>query len=325
MMKELIKQFIPACFLFIGVFASCTSDGEPDSPAPTSGISLRLPVAETSNTRSSVDTGTDLENQIHNIHLWFFASDASDTDKALLYKWEIPNVYNEVVLNYTDEELRLYNMSSTGSYKLMVIANKPEDATTIGEDTTLGELKNYSYSAAGSGRPMNPFCMIGSTDGAHDFSIESQVDVSLIRVASRLDVKVVNATGQTLQVNRVSIVNDQRSVQLFISESGAGFRASDPFTSESVIHTTSTTADEVKCSGYVYENRSATSTDVVIEGSIAGVPATWTVPIKPDGSTILPRNSICKAIINLKGTSVKVTIGVEVWRDTFFDAEVHPQ
>ncbi|WP_296184394.1 hypothetical protein [uncultured Bacteroides sp.] len=323
-MKKLIKQLIPACFLFLGVFASCTSENEPDSPVSASGISLRLQTSAGS-TRSSVDTGTDLENQIHNIHLWFFASGASDTDKALFYTSELPtSASRELVLSYTDEVLRLHNMHSEGSYELLVVANLPADATTIGEATTLNELKNYVYSAASSGRPHNPYTMTGSTTGAHDFSIDSQVSIPLLRVASRLDVKIINATGKTLQVDKVSIVNDQQSVQLFAPASGTPAPASNPFEAAADIYTTSITADKVECSGYVYENRSTTSTDVVIEGSVDGNAAKWTVPITPDGSAILPRNSICKATINLKGiTPTDVEFNILNWDDKNVNAPIY--
>lgn len=317
MIKKLLKQFIPAYFLFLGIFASCTSDVDPGSPIPASGISLRLQT-----TRSSVDTGTDLENQIHNIHFWFFASNASGTDKALFYTSELPtSIGSELVFSYTDEVLRLHNMNSQGKYKLLVVANLPADAmNAIGETTTQDELKNYFYSAAASDRPHNPFSMTGCTTGAHDFSIDSEVSISLLRVASRLDVQIVNATGKTLQVDKVSIVNDQQSVQFFAPASDASVLTSDAFTSAMDIYTTSTIADEVKCSGYVYENRSTTSTDVVIEGSIDGDPAKWTVPIMPDGSAILPRNSVCKATIDLKGiTPVNVTYSIEEWKNTLID------
>lgn len=319
MMKKLIKQLIPACFLFLGVFASCTSENEPDSPVSASGISLRLQTSAGS-TRSSVDTGTDLENHIDNVHLWFFASDASDTNEALFYTSKTSlSVKGELVLNYTDEVLRLHNMNSEGKYQLFVVANLPIGAT-IGDGTTLGDLKEYSYSASASNRPSSPFCMTGSTNGVHDFSIDSEVSIPLLRVASRLDVKIVNATGKTLQVNKVSIVNDQQSVQLFAPASGASAPTSNPFEAAADIYTTSITADKVECSGYVYENRSATPTDVVIEGSIDGKPTKWTVPIKPDGSTTLPRNSICKATINLKGiTPVDVTYSIEEWKNTLID------
>lgn len=317
MIKKLLKQFIPAYFLFLGIFASCTSDVDPGSPIPASGISLRLQT-----TRSSVDTGTDLENQIHNIHFWFFASNASGTDKALFYTSELPtSIGSELVFSYTDEVLRLHNMNSQGKYKLLVVANLPADAmNAIGETTTQDELKNYFYSAAASGRPHNPFSMTGCTTGAHDFSIDSEVSISLLRIASRLDVKIVNATGKTLQVNKVSIINDQQSVQLFAPASGAAAPASNPFEAAADIYTTSITADKVECSGYVYENRSDTPTDVVIEGNVDGNAAKWTVPIKPDGSTTLPRNSICKATINLKGiTPVDVTYSIEEWKNTLID------
>ncbi len=311
MIKKLIKQFMPACFLLFGVFASCTSDGEPDSPGLASGISLRFQTSA-GDTRSSVDIGTEAENQIQNIHLWFFAGNVSDTDKALFYTSESPALASsELVLNYTDEVLKLHGMNSEGSYKLLAVANLP-DGVAIGEQTTLSDLKRYFYTAAN--RPNSPFCMTGSTNGAHNFSINSQVTIPLLRVVSRLDITIVNASGKTLQVNKVSIMNDQQSVQLFAPDSDAAAPDSDTFAGAADIYTTPTVADEVKCSSYVYENRSAASTEVVIEGSIDGNAATWTVPIKPDGSTILPRNSICKTAIRLKGiTPTDVAFTISEW------------
>lgn len=106
-----------------------------------------------------------------------------------------------------------HNMNSQGTYQLFVVANLPADAA-IGADISLGDLKTYSYGA--SARPDSPFCMTGSTNGAHDFAIDSRITIPLLRVASRLDVKIVNITGKTLQVNKVSIADDQKSVQLFV-------------------------------------------------------------------------------------------------------------
>lgn len=311
MIKKMIKQIMPACFLLFGVFASCTSDGEPDSLALASGISLRLQTS-TGDARSSVDIGTETENKIQNIHLWFFAGNASDTDKALFYTSESPALASsELVLNYTDEVLKLHGMNSEGSYKLLAVANLP-DGVAIGEQTTLSDLKRYSYTAAN--RPNSPFCMTGNTNGVHNFSINSQVTIPLLRVVSRLDITIVNASGKTLQVNKVSIMNDQQSVQLFAPETGAAAPDPDTFAGAAEIYTTPTVADEVKCSSYVYENRSAASTEVVIEGSIDGNAATWTVPIKPDGSTILPRNSICKTAIRLKGiTPTDIAFTISEW------------
>lgn len=326
MMKKLIKQLIPACFLFLGAFASCTSENEPDSVVPASGISLRLQTSAGS-TRSSVDTGTEAENSIKNVHLWFFASDASDTDKALFYtKKEDLSATGELVLSYTDEVLRLHNMHSEGSYELLVVANLPADAMTIGKATTLDELKNYVYSAASSGRPHNPYTMTGSTTGAHDFSIDSQVSIPLLRVASRLDVKIINATGKTLQVDKVSIVNDQQSVQLFAPASGASAPASNPFEAAADIYTTSITADKVECSGYVYENRSGTPTDVVIEGSVDGIVKTWTAELMPEGSPTLPRNTICEVTLNLKESAPVVPTDIKFslkgWNTEMLNTEI---
>ena len=321
MIKKLIKRLMPACFLFLGVFASCTSDGGPDSPDPASGISLRLQTV--AGTRSSVDTGTEAENRITNIHLWFFASGATGADKALFQISEtLTSSTGELVLNYTDEVLRLYNMNSEGKYQLFVVANLPADAS-IDDETTLDELKKYSYSA--SVRPSFPFCMTGSTNGVHDFSVDSQVSISLVRVSSRLDITVVNASGKILEVNKVSIVNDQQSVQLFVPESGMTAPISDTFVAAMDIYTTSTVADEVKCSGYIYENRSiSTSAKVMIVGSIDGIATTWTVPIQPNSSATLPRNSICKATIKLKGiTPTDIEYKILDWDDKDVNAPIY--
>ena len=265
MIKKLIKQLMPACFLFLGVFTSCTSEGESDSPAALPGISLRLQISA-GNTRSSVGTGTEAEKHIDNVHFWFFAEGALDTDKALLYKSEtVSSNDDELVLKYTDEVLRLYNMNSEGSYQLFVIANLPADATINGE-TRLDDLKEYSYTSVN--RPGSPFIMTGSSVGVHDFANNSQISIPLLRVASGLDITVKNATGENWIINKISIAGDQKSVLLFSLASGTASPASNTFGTSLDVMTTPTTNDEVTCSGYINENLSTDAVKVVVEGSV---------------------------------------------------------
>lgn len=297
MIKKLIKQLIPACFLFLGVFTSCTSEGESDFPAALPGISLRLQISA-GNTRSSVGTGTEAEKHIDNVHFWFFAEGALDTDKALLYKSEtVSSNDDELVLKYTDEVLRLYNMNSEGSYQLFVIANLPADATINGE-TRLDDLKEYSYTSVN--RPGSPFIMTGSSVGVHDFANNSQISIPLLRVASRLDITVKNTTGENWIINKISIAGDQKSVLLFSLASGTASPASNTFGTSLDVMTTPTTNDEVTCSGYINENLSTDAVKVVVEGSVNGTARTWTAELKPDGAAALPRNTICGVTLNLK-------------------------
>lgn len=327
-MKKIIKSFVPlllaVCIMLLGMMVSCTSDDDSGGDV-TAGISLHIkPVTRVED--GSVNTGLEAENKIDNVHVWFFAENASDGEPALYYYTPEPepaisSTNGELVLNITDEELMLHhNMNSQGTYQLFVVANLPADAT-IGADTSLGNLKTYSYGA--SARPDSPFCMTGSTNGAHDFAIDSRITIPLLRVASRLDVKIVNITGKTLQVNKVSIADDQKSVQLFAPESSAPVPISDAFGTATDIYTTATTT-EVNCSGYVYENRSSSPIKVVVEGSIDGNSFVWKADIKPDGLTTLMRNTICEVTLKLKDvepTDVECTIAE--WYGKNMNSAIH--
>lgn len=300
-MKIIIKPFVPVllpiCIMLLGMMVACSSDDDSGGSLST-GISLHIQ-AVTRASDGSVNTGSKAENIINSVGVWFFAENAMNGDQALYYTQQSVSADNgELLLNFSDEELRLHHdMNSEGSYQLFVAANLPADAT-IGATTTLNDLKNYSYSA--TARPSSPFCMTGSTNVAHNFAIDSRVSIPLVRVASRLDIKIVNETGKTLQVNKVSIADDQRSVQLFAPVSGAVAPAPDSFSTATDIHIASVTADEVTCSGYIYENRSTGATKVVIDGSINGVSVIWKADIKPDGVATLLRNTVCEATLRLK-------------------------
>lgn len=315
-MKIIIKPFVPVllpiCIMLLGMMVACSSDDDSGGSLST-GISLHIQ-AVTRASDGSVNTGSKAENIINSVGVWFFAENAMNGDQALYYTQQSVSADNgELLLNFSDEELRLHHdMNSEGSYQLFVAANLPADAT-IGATTTLNDLKNYSYSA--TARPSSPFCMTGSTNVAHNFAIDSRVSIPLVRVASRLDIKIVNETGKTLQVNKVSIAGDQRSVQLFAPVSGAAAPAPNSFSTATDIYTAAVTADEVTCSGYIYENRSAGATKVVIEGNVAGVRRIWTVPIMPNGSAMLLRNSICDITLNLKDapTPTDINFTISEW------------
>lgn len=315
-MKRIIKPFVPALMpifiLLLGIMASCTSDDDSGGGA-TNGISLHIQAA-TRAADGSVNTGSKAENSINNVGIWFFAKNAMGGDQALYYAQQSVLADNgELLLNFSDEELRLHHdMNSEGSYQLFVVANLPADAT-IGATTTLNDLKNYSYSA--TDRPSSPFCMTGSTNGAHNFSVDSHVSIPLVRVASRLDIKVINETGKTLQVNKISIVDDQQSVQLFAPASGATAPVPNSFTNATDIYSGTVAADEVSCSGYIYENRSTGATKLVIEGSVAENRRIWTVPIMPNGSAMLLRNSICDITLNLQDapTPTDINFTISEW------------
>lgn len=300
-MKIIIKPFVPVllpiCIMLLGMMVACSSDDDSGGSLST-GISLHIQ-AVTRASDGSVNTGSKAENIINSVGVWFFAKNAMNGEQALYYTQQSVSADNgELLLNFSDEELRLHHdMNSEGSYQLFVAANLPADAT-IGATTTLNDLKNYSYSA--TARPGSPFCMTGSTNVAHNFAIDSRVSIPLVRVASRLDIKIVNETGKTLQVNKVSIANDQRSVQLFAPVSGAAAPAPNSFSTATDIYTAAVTADEVTCSGYIYENRSAGAIKLVIDGSINGVPVIWKADIKPDGVATLLRNTVCEATLKLK-------------------------
>lgn len=308
MINKLIKQFIPACCLLFGVFASCASEDEPGKASQSIGISLELTTA--GQTRSSVDPGTEAERKINSISVWFFNDGASDTEKAMFYtNIASSSSTGNITLNFTDEELRLHSMTSEGSYEVFVVANPPADATINGE-TTLADLKGYSYTAAT--RPGSPFCMTGSSAGGHNFGINSLISIPLLRVASRLDIAVKNATGKSWSIDKISIAGDQKSVLLFAPASGTTAPTSNAFGDVQTVMTTSTTKDEVVCSGYIYENRGANAVKVVVEGSVDGTAKTWTAELTPNGAATLPRNTICGVTLNLKEVAPVVPTDMEL-------------
>lgn len=324
MIKKLIKQLIPACFLFLGVFTSCTSEDEPDSPATLSGISLHLQTSA-GNTRSSVELGTEAERQINSVSVWFFKDGTPDTGKAVFYtKKAASSSTGSLYLNFTDEELRLHNMTSEGKYEIYVVANLPADAGIDGE-TTIKDLKDYSYTAAS--RPGSPFSMTGTSEGTHDFGKNSQITISLLRVASRLDITVKNATGKSWLINKINIVGDQKSVLLFAPAGGATTPASDAFGTAQTVLDTPTTNDEATCTGYIYENQSANAVKVVIEGSVDGTAKTWTTELKPNGAVVLPRNTICDVTLNLKESApilpTDVVSSIKAWDMVSVDGTIH--
>lgn len=321
MMKKMIYQLISVCFLF-GALASCSSEDEPGKSSMSTGISLELKT--TGQTRSSVEPGTEAERQINSTSVWFFEDKANDADKAMFYsKIVSSSSTGNITLSFTDEELRLHNMTSEGNYEVYVVANLPTDATIDGE-TTLADLKGYSYTA--TTRPGSPFCMTGRSVGGHDFGKNSLISIPLLRVASRLDIKVKNATGKSWIINKISIDGDQKSVSLFAPASGGTVSASNKFDAAQTVLDTPSTNDEATCSGYIYENRSADAVKVVVEGSVDGTAKTWTAELKPDGAVTLPRNTICEVTLNLKEkvivpTDVEATIAL--WDDKEMDTPIH--
>lgn len=295
MLKKKIYQLISVCLL-LGTLAACSSEDELGKSFPTIGI--RLEMKTTGQTRASVELGTEAERQINSVSVWFFKEGAADTEKAMFHT-KVPSSSStgNIILNFSDEELRLHNMTSEGSYEVFVIANLPADASIDGE-TTLSDLKGYSYIA--TSRPESPFCMTANSVGAHDFGKNSTISIPLLRVASRLDITLKNATGKKWIINKISIDGDPKSVMLFAPVNGAAVPASGAFGTAQDIMTTPTTSNEATCSGYIYENRSANAVKVLIEGSVDGTARTWTAELKPEGVTTLPRNTICGVTLNLK-------------------------
>lgn len=323
MMKRMIYQLI-SVYLFLGVLASCSSEDEPGNAASATGISIELKT--TGQTRSSVEPGTEVERQINSASVWFFKEGTRpDTGKAVFYKKiASSSSTGSLYLNFTDEELRLHNMTSEGKYEIYVVANLPADATIDGE-TTLQDLKGYSYTAAS--RPGSPFCMTGTSEGTHDFGKNSQISISLLRVASRLDITVKNATGKSWLINKISIEGDQKSVLLFAPASGTTMSAADAFGTAQTVLTTPTTNDEVTCTGYIYENQSANAVKVVIEGSVDGTAKTWTAELKPAGGVTVPRNTICDVTLNLKESApispTDAVSTIKAWDIVSVDGTIH--
>lgn len=298
------------------LFFSCLKEQTEESMGITSGISLQIQ----SNTRTSVDGGTEAENRIDKLGIWFFADGATDTDKALLYSSTTSTVLSgNTTQNFPEELLRTKGMTTDGSYSVYVVANTPAGAA-IGGETTLAALKAYTYTA--TARPNSPFFMSGKTTGAHNFGTSNKVTIPLVRLASRLDITVLNESKGVLVVNKVFLKNDPSNVLLFVP-AGSTAPSAGVFTTPYDCGTiTATTDGDVTCSGYVYENRSTTPIIVRVEGTIFGVAKTWEAEIKPDNAALLARNMVCAATLRLS-PALDVNLSITSWNGQALNGDIH--
>lgn len=289
---KIYKTIHPLLWSLLLIFCSACSGEEPEA-APTNDIVLRFVTSgnltrsgSASNPGSNVDPGTDAENRIDNVAVWFYAANATDDAAPLLYV--TGGSVSSLVL--TQKALEEANMNINGSYNLYVAANLPSEAT-VDKSTTLGDLKGYTYTV--SDRPASPFSMTGSLT-KYDFSLGKETTVPLLRHAVKLEVTLVNETANAATnqwaINSVVISNDQQKVSLFEPLT----TGSDTFTSN--INLTATKVDDTtsQASAYIYES---TSAHIEVSATIDGESRTYSKDLSPSD---LVRNTACRVTMRLQ-------------------------
>lgn len=289
---KIYKTIHPLLWSLLLIFYSACSGEEPEA-APTNDIVLRFVTSgnltrsgSASNPGSNVDPGTDAENRINNVTVWFYPANATDDAVPLLYVTG-GSVSNLVLTQKTLEEA---SISINGSYDIYVAANLPSNAAVDG-GTTLRVLKGYTYTV--SDRPASPFSMTGSLAN-YNFSLGKEATIPLLRHAVKLEVTLVNETANAATsqwtINSVVIRNDQQKVSLFEPLT----TGSDTFTSD--INLTATKVDDTtsQASAYIYE-----SVSVHIEVS-ATIDSENRIYVKNLTSSDLVRNTACRVTMRLQ-------------------------
>lgn len=310
-----IRKLPPLIWAFFLILtASCSSD-EGQETTLTSDIVLRFVSQEVkTRTNGSVDPGTDQENTIDKLFIWFFAQDADDSASPL-YFFETGSGLaskQEAIVTITEKMLGDAGMSIAGTYSLYVSANPTENAADV-KTLTLGALKSHTFEASSRpGAAGSYFSMSGSVL-KHDFSRVHTITIPLIRQAVKLGIKLVNETSETgWTINSVSIRSDQKTVALFEPIAGTPAPGSDTFTGDLSVSTAATTNSPATYSAYIYENLSETPTVIEVNANIGGVARKYLAEIKPEGAVKLLRNSACMVTLRLKDAEVVTPTDMEV-------------
>ena len=273
------------------IFYSACSSEEPEA-APTNDIVLRFVTSgnltrsgSAGNPGSNVDPGTDAENRIDNVAVWFYPANATDDAAPLLYV--TGGSVSSLVL--TQQALEEAGMSINGSYDLYVVANLPTDVA-VGKNTTLGDLKGCTYTV--TARPASPFSMTGSLTN-YNFSVGKETTIPLLRHAVKVEITLVNETANAATsqwtINSIVISNDQQKVSLFEPLTG-----NDTFTSG--INLTPAKVDDTtsQASAYIYESASV---HIEVSATIDGESRTY---VQNLSSSDLVRNTACRVTMRLQ-------------------------
>lgn len=319
MMKIMGNNIFRILFLSIlsaWILASCSNETALESQ--TGDISLKISSGKNS-TRSSVDPGTEEESELKSVKVWLFESAATDDDKCLLYSdLTVASGTTETTVTFTEAELNKKKVNPNGEYIIYTVANTPDDVTTLDETIRLGVLKKFVYTtsydleAGTDGRPLTPLLMSGVLK--HNFKGGKRAEITLVRVAVKLNFSLTDSTGSGLKLPcSVTVNNDLRNVGVISSLIAAG----TPFTTDQPLEF----SIKDKMAVYINEHvNTETPVFVTITGSdTAGNEYTWTFPIEFGGSLTLLRNTAYNINVKLKPYSAETKVSVIAWDEVIQD------
>lgn len=304
-MNKKIIQLLAGALLMM-FYTSCTNEALVE--AYSEGIKLHVS-SDSSKTRASVDPGSNAENKITNIAVWFFQSGAEDSSKPVLYHLESNlDTYSGYDIEFNNQELEAAKMSSYGTYDIYVMALPADKISTVANITTLKQLKGIIHKGDESpnkdGRPTSPFIMSGQLLKC-DFKESNTAAITLVRVAVKLHFTYTNNTGYALSDTLITIENDLKNVGIFTP-------ISEKTDMEHFIKSCEVTAG----SGIAYINEYLGDTPVLIKIHAKGEGGEyydWEVPILYNGEHKLYRNTSYELHLTLNPYSANAILTILPW------------
>lgn len=311
--KKIIQLFAGALLMMF--YTSCTNEVVVEERSE--GIKLHIS-SDISKTRASVDPGSNDENKIENIAVWFFQSAAKDSSKPLLYHLdEKLDIHSDYDIEFKNQELEAAKMSSNGTYDIYIVTVPTDKISSVKGIATLKDLKDIIYEgeyvdSSKDGRPTSPFIMSGCLL-EHNFADNHVATVTLVRLATRLHISLANETGfGTLAKYVVTIEKDAKKVGLFVP-----FELIKGDTVNVFLDTQKKqcmVTEDKECTAYINEYMGEDSVVIRVQAFQGVTEYNWRIPIVYDsGKTQLLRNTSYELNLNLKPYSATISLNALSW------------
>lgn len=309
MEKKLTLIFLGALFLIF--WTSCSNEAVIEEQVD--GIQLRINAGV--NTRASVDPGSEDENKMEKLAIWFFPQNADGDDSPLLYHVKEVSA-SDVNISFTNQQLEAAKMSSEGIYDIYAIAYPDgEEFESLGKNvTSLTKLRERVYKTTEydldfgiDGRPFSPFIMSGQLLQCN-FKKSNTATITLVRVAVKLHFTYTDNTGYALSAPLITIENDLKNVGIFTPISKE--TDMEHFTSDFI-----KSCEFIDRSAIAYINEYLGDTPVLmkIHATGDGKDYDWEVPILYNGEHKLYRNTSYELHLTLNPYSANAILTILPW------------
>lgn len=307
-MDNKLLKFLLLSILPVWMLASCTDEVAIDNQ--TAGISLKILLNE-STTRSSVDPGTDSENNLQDVGIWLFKKFDLD-EPCVLYRNVTVNG-SEAYVTFTNKEVEEKGIDlDTTRFVIYAVANtKKNSITALDDKITLNEIKGLvfkkTYNMTDGGRPISPFLMSGMLE--YTFNKSKTATVTLVRTAVKLNVSVKDSTNFELKSLSVSIENDFSNVGVFSPLPLDGV-VGIPFPANQKWQKNISGSQALL---YINEYMGTTPLALTVQGKSGSLTYKWTVPLVFNGSGKLMRNTAYNINIRLGAYTPEVEVNAIPW------------